>query len=509
MIKHFKLFNHKGIKKIYLSDLGQTNIICGKNSSGKSSILESFLKEDCFSFGVNLNEVSELLLSNFSGEANRYSNPEPFRTMEWFKLSLEEYFKQTEICFSSDVQHIIDYFKGSFTQNVYLKNRDPNIFNYNAVFDSIFTKEKNKHRAVLLPPKRQFFSTTPINLDEKIKPDGEGTVNKLFFLKNHDLHTKEYITFEKIRQIFLKITNCSFNIIPQSSNNLKLQFRVEGNWIDAENCGLGVKDLLFLITFIQSTDYTLYLVEEPENHLHADFQKKLLHFLTESSQKQFIISTHSNIFLDTAQVDKIFYSWFEEEVKISDKTSMSKIIDALGYSITENLTSDAIILTEGPTDVPIIKKALSLNGNVDDTNIKFWPLGGDMMASFDLSLFSNVKNIFALIDNDTGSQKTRNAFKANCKVAGIPCIQLKRYSIENYIPLQIIKETFPNQIKRLEPLDDNQSVDIQLGLKLKGSSIKGKNYIMAEKITQRDLENTDLWAFVLKVSEKIKSQVSV
>jgi AAA15 family ATPase/GTPase len=41
MYKHLKAMNHKGVKKIVLDDLGYINILCGKNDSGKTSILEA------------------------------------------------------------------------------------------------------------------------------------------------------------------------------------------------------------------------------------------------------------------------------------------------------------------------------------------------------------------------------------------------------------------------------------------------------------------------------------
>ncbi|MEW6088270.1 MAG: AAA family ATPase [bacterium] len=41
MVKQIKLESYKGIKSLELKNLEHVNIICGKNSSGKSSILEA------------------------------------------------------------------------------------------------------------------------------------------------------------------------------------------------------------------------------------------------------------------------------------------------------------------------------------------------------------------------------------------------------------------------------------------------------------------------------------
>jgi predicted ATP-dependent endonuclease of OLD family len=505
MIDHIKLFKYKGIDSVILSEISQTNVICGKNSSGKSSILESITLKENRAIGINLSNYSQVIKEEFRKQSKGFSNPSPSVTNTWFDSYLNLYIQENPTIYYDEINEIGNNFSISFKKYPNLTTFS-NPFDFNKLFAKCFDDVNKKCTPILVPAKRQFVSYTNINLNEELNSDGKGTVNRLFFLKNHDFLADEFITYKKVHDIFFKITNCSFNIIPQTDNKLKLQFKVEQKWIDAENCGLGLKDLLFLITFIQSTDHSIYLVEEPESHLHADFQKKLLNFFKSFTDKQFIISTHSNIFLDTNQVDKIFYCWFENKVNISDKTSMSKIVDSLGYSITENLTSDAIILTEGPTDIPIIKKALILGDILNNSNVKFWPLGGDMMASLDLSLFSNIKNVFAIIDLDPGSTKVRNAFKKNCEENKIKCFQLERYSIENYLPLSLIKEAFSNQVpKEITELDVNRSIDEQIGFKSNDKTIKGKNHIMAGNLTKVHIENSDLWRIVMEIEEMLKN----
>ena len=41
--QHNKIENLKAVRQVILSELGNINVICGKNSSGKSTLLESFL----------------------------------------------------------------------------------------------------------------------------------------------------------------------------------------------------------------------------------------------------------------------------------------------------------------------------------------------------------------------------------------------------------------------------------------------------------------------------------
>lgn len=359
--------------------------------------------------------------------------------------------------------------------------------------------------SLLIPAKRILEYESSISLNQNISAEGNGILNKLFFLKNQDLASADFILYTQIHHVFKSITGFDFNIVPNQNNNILLKFKIHNEWLIADQCGLGLRELLSMITQISISKKEIILLEEPENHLHADFQKKFISFLKEQEDKQFIISTHSNVFIDHSFIDKIYYCWYDEEVKISDKTTASKIIDSLGYSIAENLTADAIILTEGPTDIPILKRILTLNDTLTTYNIKFWPLGGDIMGESDLSIFKGLNKVFAIIDSDPGSSKIRNKFQKNCKDHDIVCYKLDRYSIENYFPLNIIKDQFPSQIT-IKNLDDSLSVDEQIGFKSKNKSIKQKNAEMALRLELKDVQETDLYSICDTIKNTLMSK---
>ena len=272
-------------------------------------------------------------------------------------------------------------------------------------------------------------------------------MNRLFFLKNQDIYSDDYKTYKSIYDEFKFITDRNFNIIPKKGNKIELKFSNDkSEWIPSKDCGLGLSDVLIIIGLVILTKYSLYLIEEPENHLHAEYQKRLLDFFRRQETKQFILSTHSNVFLDPNIVDKIIYTEFQDNVKASDVTSRSIIISSLGYSISDNLSSDLIILTEGTTDVPILKEVIKWKGLDLQFNIKFWPLGGDMMNSLDLEVMAQDHLVIALIDSDFQGSRFRDEFKTYCKTLKIECFQLERYAIENYLSLDAIRAVFINQI---------------------------------------------------------------
>ena len=51
MLEAIKLKGHKGIEEIALQDLDHINVICGKNNSGKTSLVEAICNAKTRAFG--------------------------------------------------------------------------------------------------------------------------------------------------------------------------------------------------------------------------------------------------------------------------------------------------------------------------------------------------------------------------------------------------------------------------------------------------------------------------
>jgi predicted ATP-dependent endonuclease of OLD family len=506
MIEYLNAINYKGISEIRLSELGHINVLCGKNNSGKTSILEALeSSKESFRIGKKISSDDiEWLKELYSKEIRKYQAQHHIYE-DWFSEYLNEYVKQHSVWYSDEVDAIVQDITDDWNKT---RSGIPTIpIKYSTIFENIFKNIRSNYHTELIPPKRKLankciMSSTVSNPDIKI-------ASRIFHLKNQNLDSVEHKNYKKIYSSFKKITDFYFNITLNEKDEISLYFsKDEKEWIEGESCGLGLADILLMVSISIDSQASFIFIEEPENHLHPEIQKRFLLFIKDIKSKQFILSTHSSVFLDPFLVDKIFYVYYDGKVKVTDETSKSEILHVLGYSVADNLVADMVILTEGPFDIPILQTIFKKMEIDSRYNIKFWPLCGDVMTHLDLSVIAERKNVFALIDSDPSSSISRTRFMKKCKEHGIYCKKLERYSIENYLTLDAIRKVFDDIPEDLGEIKPDQKVDFQIGFSKKNKSIKQKNRKIIEQMSIGDIESTDLFKFCEKIKKNLEKKAN-
>jgi predicted ATPase len=481
-----------------LLNLGRVNVFCGRNNSGKSTLLNAIATSTARYAGATFGRSDQesitqrALLSTgwrggasdahlnliFAGICERILRSRPV----WFQNDDDEFANQVEAALRADNQlgrwaiergGVAHAFRAQFAEHP---------------------------QTVLLPPKRSLELSRPIAMGDNAQPDGTGILNFLFLAKNQPHNAAARLLYDSIASEFTSISGgYRFDVFARRENTIELQFAYgDRDWVHAGACGLGLQDLLIILYFGLAS-HPVVLIEEPESHLHPAMQRKLLSFLRERTDKQYFLTTHSNVFANNAFADRVFFTTFNGAIAVTDETSRAAILDDLGYSVTDNLLSDLVILVEGPTDTPVVEELLKKADLYGRFEIKIWPLGGDIMDQTDLSVFAEKYNMIALVDGDPGSSHVRKRFAENCSALGIPAHRLSRYSIENYFSMSALRAVFKGQVlESLDMLDPNLPVEQQLGF-----SVKKNNRKIVQAMALEDIANTDLATFLDEVRKKL------
>jgi len=492
-------------------NLGKVNVLCGRNNSGKSTILREIFKQH-YKSGVDIpKKVFYKSCNNYldnaliAGPVLGYIQERLFEyyidieTKCWF---LTEIYEMAHYIYIGATEYISTQYSDSH-QKITLEEKVKEclqlIVNF---FSGVYFENNNPQTNICyIPSKREIEVTKEIIPLEETSANGNGILNRLFFYKNQSNDSNQYIIYTKIKDHFRTITSgFDFDITVNMNNQLQLSFtNLNNKWITAEECGLGLQDLLIILYFA-NVGFTLVLIDEAETHLHPDMQRRLLAILKNETDSQFIISTHSNVFLDSSLVDRVYHVSFDTKVNVKDATTRSSILHDLGFSIADNLISDIVILCEGPTDKPVIEEFLVKMGLLEKYNIKIWPLGGDIMDQLDLSVFKDNYKIIALLDLDPGSRNVRERFKRRCNELGIPVKQLERYSIENYFSLEALKTVFGSQISdSISAIDQNVKLEEQIKL-----NPKKCNRRISKEMKLEDIKDTDLYDFLVEVKDMLE-----
>ncbi len=497
MYQHLRISDFKGLVECTLPHPAKINVICGKNNSGKTTILEGICDSNSVAHGRALTPQDAAQLEQDTKHAPGWIIRTDTSCQTKYSALLKALVQSNSVWYSDESQKFDTEFSAQYAKDPDLKRFSFNRAALRKAYDSLFPQL----RAILLPPKRHLQLEVEVDTAKPVTPTGEGVVNHLFFAKNQPNSASDRELYEQVQKAFNTISSgYRFDIFldHQTPNQLRLGFSYgQETWRPASACGLGLQDLLVILYWSLHTDRDLILIEEPESHIHPQMQHKLLAFLSKDTapEKQFLLSTHSNVFLSRPFVDRVFMTSFDQSVQVQDATSRASILSHIGYSVTDNLVSDLVILVEGPKDRPVIEEFLLKCGLLSSYDIKIWPLGGDIMDQLDLSVLLQAYSMIALIDNDPGSRSVRKRFTDNCKELGIPVTQLERYALENYFTLKALREHFRHQIPdSLKELDPSRKLEAQLGF-----NVKNSNGQIARLMTLQDIEGTDLARFFEEV----------
>lgn len=183
---------------------------------------------------------------------------------------------------------------------------------------------------------------------------GEGIIERLAKIQNPPLQK------QSDKDKFLSINKFVQNVLENETAILEIPYgrdmilvHMDGKTLPLESLGTGVHEVIILGAAATLLENTVICVEEPELHLHPLLQKKLIKYLSEKTNNQYFLTTHSAHLLDSTEAE-IFHVTMTDRAShvdaIFSTKQKSSICNDLGYRASDILQANCIIWVEGPSD---------------------------------------------------------------------------------------------------------------------------------------------------------------
>ncbi|MEZ8855804.1 AAA family ATPase [Vibrio atlanticus] len=499
-------FEFQNDKQWSLTNLSQINIFTGSNNSGKSRLMRLIATQNRI---IDLKKTTQRSYLNHCFDALKNNenlieqiekNNYPISEMESILFSLEGTLETHEMS-NPLVTGLLDSIGmwGGFFRSHFPQTLEPELLNLCQVppeLDDRFEKSINNHNEAELIYIPTLRGLRPIDLKE----DHYSTrTEKDYFDNLEELPLLNIFTghsfYEEIRNKLLNnfdsrmqvikyeeylsrhfFNNRRVSLIPSSSNDVVLIKIGSEQEHPIYKLGDGIQSIIILtFKLFTASEPSIFLIEEPEQHLHAGMQMALIEAFSLNPQHLIFLTSHSNHLLDIAQESENIsvFNVSKDKNNISQVKYLSDYSSALkdlGVRASSVMLSNCSIWVEGVTDKLYIRSLihkyveyLESNNEEDDdnaaidafrsmqenlhyvfieyqgSNVMHWDFGEEWLEGEKTSLAKALSNNVCLIaDKDIETKDGRDTYLK--EALGKEKFHLLPYKeIENCIPVSAIK----------------------------------------------------------------------
>lgn len=567
LLNGFGITNYRSIgdELCYLCPLKKVNIVIGQNNSGKSNILR-LVNEHLCGILQAIDSRSQYQFQgvdrHIGGNASKIVFSATFKKEDihsgWFDNEKSyEYaceILNTYLTNPNDSNYFDIYFDISpgfgfeYAKNAILNSENKNDhlwqyvsqyhfkkrrFNQEETIEDLMLmlytnlkKDKPKIETKIIEANRKIG--TP-DSDLKTKVNGDGIIKTLAMLQNPDINNQnDKKRFAAINKFLHDVTgNNSIHLnIPHNAKDILVDS--DGKTLPLSSLGTGIHEVVILAAAATAITKNIVCIEEPEIHLHPSLQRRLVKYLSENTDNQYIISTHSAHIIDSSGAAIFHVKNDTAATKIALVQSNNEkfnICCDIGFKASDIMQSNCIIWVEGPTERIYLKhwiNALPCN-LIEGIHYSIMFYGGRLLSH--LSADDNIVNDFIalrklnqnsciIIDSDyTNDNHNLNSTKKRLRKefnnqSGFAWITTGR-EIENYIPPDIISDSLKeiyNNMKKL--VSFGQYDKIYYYINSRGKTVTEPNKVrLAHTVTKRPavLDVLDLRSQIMRVIEFIKN----